>query len=532
MFKSNFSRYVLTFGFLILISFSAVSAIMFYGVIGYARNSKKDTTYDLAKIIFEDIQTKMTVENKTFRSAIAEFHGDVSLFEKLSKMLDTVVFITDTRGVVLYVSGVDDAFEVPHMIDDNVIDDFYENSGVMRYGNLGGILPHNCFNTAFSITVTSDGIIQDKGLLILSTADSGVDDTMEYMLISVSLALIWVFAAAFTALYFIGERLNKPIVTLKKKLEAFSKGDYSVRMKPSGVKEFDVIAESFNSMAESLEKIENSRRNFLSDVSHDLRTPMTSIQGFVDAIVDGTIKPDKQKHYLEIISKEIKRLSRLVNSLLDIVRMESGKLEIEKSVFDLCEMARLIVISMEERLMEKNIEFNLDSENDRCFVFADKDAIYQVMYNLIDNAVKFTSEGGNIRVIIAKNNSQDDEENKKYLISVYNTGVGISEEEKNKVFNKFFKADFSRGADKSGVGLGLFIVKTKLDAHKEKISVDSEYGKYCRFDFTLPRREASDLKQRPQSQLSSASKSADFEKKAENKSDPQKDIDIDIPEDK
>ncbi|MGN1121337.1 MAG: sensor histidine kinase, partial [Eubacteriales bacterium] len=205
--------------------------------------------------------------------------------------------------------------------------------------------------------------------------------------------------------------------------------------------------------------------------------------------LDGTIPPEKQKYYLSVISKEIKRLSRLVTTLLHVSRIEAGKEnpELNKTSFDLCEMTRLIIISFEERLLQKNVEFHLDAENYRSFVYADKDSIYQVMYNLLENAMKFVNEGGIIRVTITRSPVL---ENKKYHISVYNTGIGIRENDRKNIFDRFYKVDFSRNEDKSGVGLGLFIVKTKLDAHGETIAVSGEYGKYCEFDFSLQRSDS------------------------------------------
>ncbi len=176
---------------------------------------------------------------------------------------------------------------------------------------------------------------------------------------------------------------------LKEKFSVFSSGDYSVRMPKTGVTEVDLIGDAFNEMATILEVTENSRRMFLCNVSHDLRTPMTSIQGFTEAILDGTLPPERHHYYLVLIHKEIKRLSGMVNKLLDISKIESGNMQLNKSVFDICEMVRLIVISLEEKLLSKNIEFHLEAKNSRSYVLADKDSMYQVIYNLLDNAAKF-----------------------------------------------------------------------------------------------------------------------------------------------
>ena len=486
MFRSNFSRYILTFGIMIITAFIAVTVIMCYFISGYARDTKDEVTYRLADIIFEDLEDKMANENKSFCAAVAEFNSQKSYSSKFAEMIDSSVFITDMNGTILYVAGDFDSRKLPYRIPKSVLKDAAANAGETHTTNFDGMLAKEYYCTAFPITSAQSDTVTPLGMLFISATTPTVSDTLKYMISTTVLALLWVFAVSFTALYFISERLNKPLLQLQKSLDIFSKGDFSVRMAPTGITEIDGIAESFNDMAASLEKIEYSRRSFLSNISHDLRTPMTGIQGFVDAILDGTVKPEDQKHYLTVISGEIKRLSRLVNTLLDVSRMESGKAILDKSAFDICEMTRLIIISLEKKLLEKNIEFNLETDAYRSLVFADYDAIYQVMYNLLDNAAKFTNEGGNIRVIIRKGSVMDSEDGKKYRISVYNTGEGISENDRKNVFDRFFKADFSRGIDKSGVGLGLFIVKTKLDMHGEKISVTGEYGSWCRFDFKLP----------------------------------------------
>jgi signal transduction histidine kinase len=197
----------------------------------------------------------------------------------------------------------------------------------------------------------------------------------------------------------------------------------------------------------SLEHLEDTRRTFLANVSHDLRTPMTSIGGFIDGILDGTIPPEKHTEYLTRCSNEVKRLSRLVASLLDITRIQAGERKFNKTSFDICEMAREILISFEKRIEDKHLDVEFDCEADKMLAVADRDAIYQVLYNICDNAVKFSREGGKYRIRIT---SKD----KKINVSVYNEGQGIPEEDLAIVFDRFYKSDKSRGLDKSGVGSG------------------------------------------------------------------------------
>ena len=241
-----------------------------------------------------------------------------------------------------------------------------------------------------------------------------------------------------------------------------------------GEDEIAELATAFNSMADSLANYEYTRSSFLANVSHDLRTPMTSIAGFIDGILEGAIPPEKQPYYLEIIGQEVKRLSRLVSSLLDISRMEAGNRKFEKTPFDVCEMARIILLSFEAKIDAKKLDVEFEASNDRLMVYSDKDAINQVLYNLCDNAVKFSREKGKYRISLS-------EEGNKVVIKVYNEGAGIPEADLPHVFDRFYKSDKSRGLDKTGVGLGLYICKTLMDNLQEDIFATSKQGEYCEF---------------------------------------------------
>jgi signal transduction histidine kinase len=233
-------------------------------------------------------------------------------------------------------------------------------------------------------------------------------------------------------------------------------------------------------MAASLASHEETQRMFLANVSHDLRTPMTSIKGFVEQILDGTIPQEDHEQYLTIVLSETKRLVRLVSSLFEITKIQAGDRNFNKISFDICEETRHAIIFSAQDIEAKNLEFEFASDEDNINVTADPDAIRQILDNLVGNAIKFAPEKG-----IVKINIENKEKEKKVYVSVYNTGTGIPAEDIPFVFDRFYKSDRSRGIDKSGAGLGLFIVKTIIDAHKEKIKINSEYGKYCEFVFTL-----------------------------------------------
>ncbi len=282
------------------------------------------------------------------------------------------------------------------------------------------------------------------------------------------------------AAYFITERTITPLREMGNAARNFAAGRFDIRVRVRGRDEVARLAEAFNQMADSLQNLENMRNSFIANVSHDLRTPMTTIAGFIDSIRDGVIPPEEQAHYLGVVSNEVHRLSRLVSTLLDLSRLQAGDRKMVFAPFDICEMARVILISFEQQIEEKRLEVEFHCDKERMRVFADRDAIYQIFYNICHNAVKFSREGGTLRLCIAETKEE------KIRISVYNDGDGIPAEDQSMVFERFYKSDKSRGLDKTGVGLGLFIAKTIITAHGERIWVASEPGKNCEFFFTLP----------------------------------------------
>jgi signal transduction histidine kinase len=298
---------------------------------------------------------------------------------------------------------------------------------------------------------------------------------------AVMTAALLVLLASLIAAYFISERITGPLREMSSAAKKFAAGQFDVRVRVRGRDEVADLAIAFNEMAASLENLEKMRSSFIANVSHDLRTPMTTIAGFIDGIRDGVIPKSEQEHYLEVISVEVRRLSRLVSSLLDLSRIQAGDRKFVMKPFDICEMARIILISFEQKIEEKHLDVAFECEEDRILVNADHDAIYQVFYNICHNAVKFSRDGAAFRIRISLNRE------KKVQVAVYNEGQGITGEDLPLIFERFYKSDKSRGLDKSGVGLGLFISKTIMTAHGERIWVTSEEGSNCEFFFTLPR---------------------------------------------
>ncbi len=296
---------------------------------------------------------------------------------------------------------------------------------------------------------------------------------MVYLLCGLGVMLL-----AFVVLYFITRQITRPLNEMAVAARSYAKGDFSRRISLSPDEEIATLAATFNQMADNLDRLETMRRGFIADVSHELRTPMTTISGFIDGILDGTIPPELEQKYLLLVSEEVRRLSRMVNNLLDVARIQSGEISYRMEPFDLTGLTHRVVLTMEDRIRDEEIRLQLQLPEDSVYAVGDHDAIYRVVYNLMDNAVKFTPQGGEITVRLHR-------KEKKLFLAVRNTGDGIPESEVGNIFERFYKTDRSRGQNKKGVGLGLYMVKSIIDAHGEDLFVTSKEGEFAEFAFTL-----------------------------------------------
>ena len=341
-----------------------------------------------------------------------------------------------------------------------------------------------------------DGIYTTKHLVVGVPVRSQADGEMVGMAYAVStnaaINAVWhgfvglffmtalmVLVIAFMASSLTTMRQVQPIREMVQATRKYAEGDFDIRMYDYGRgDEIGELAASFNNMAESLQQTERQRREFIANLSHELKTPMTTIAGYTDGILDGTIPPENERQYLEIISNESRRLSRMVRRMLDVSQLQAMNPLQAGNRFDVCESMRRVLISMEAKITDRDLDVEADIPDEPIRVRGDNDMITQVLYNLLENATKFARKGSTLYLGVAPQGEG------KVRVTVRNEGETIPQEELPLLFERFHKSDKSRSEDKDGVGLGLYIVKTILEQHKEKINVTSENG-VTTFSFSL-----------------------------------------------
>ncbi len=393
----------------------------------------------------------------------------------------TGILIIDRNGKVLLASAPDGVYNSNvHHVAPEYTKDVFKNRENIEKGTLGDVYESEMFTLQVPIVSAANNAV--LGAICISTASPEMTRIQTHLGQIILFSLVLVILISFGLSFALSRRLSKPIKSIVSAAKKFAQGDFSSRVdigKHAGrIIEIDELTHTFNDMAENLEQSDSIRNNFISDVSHELRTPMTTIGGFVDGILDDTIPTERQRDYLLIVKEEITRLSSLITSFLNIARLQADSRAFDPTVFDINEIIRRTLVGFEASIEEKEIRVNVTLEKESCLVKADMNSIRQVMTNLLENAIKFTENNGEIRISVITRQQEA-------VISVYNTGCGIAEDEQKLVFERFYKADKSRSLNRTGTGIGLYIVKDILNRHSKDIAVKSKEGEFAEFSFTL-----------------------------------------------
>ena len=480
-----FFKYFSIFSAIVIISFMLIGIALTIFTSGFLRTHDKNTTSLYAKEISatmaELVDSSMTTRNPEGSAFII-----LNSLDLMSDCTGYDVFICNKDGSVAACGEMLSGFKLSDTACEKhsklMLSQAYiqkvKKGGFSEFSTMDSF-----YNSVYSVSMEPIRINEEfTGFAVVATPLEGalvenLRNVLRMFLFAAGLALILVTIAV----YIMTEKIAKPIRNLKNATRCYSSGDFTYRVPE--IRSRDELAElitKFNSMATSLEQLENSRRSFVANVSHEFKTPMTTIGGFINGILDGTIPPEKQEYYLEIVSSEINRLSKMVTMMLNISKIETGNADLTIEQFDISQKLVTTFLGFEQLVSKKKIDIEGFEDLPQAIIHGDSAMIDQVIYNLVDNAVKFTDEGGKITVNAATD--------KKYAyFSVTNSGKGIPKKDITKVFERFYKVDQSRSTDVKSTGLGLFLVKSIVDLHGGTITVESEPDNFTRFTVKLPK---------------------------------------------
>ena len=455
------TRYVAETFFIIVISFVGLAAIYYGMVYQYTLDRQMRQLGGIADLVCEVVRE----ENTTAQQRLDR------IMEMLSDSADCQIVIMDVNGKLLLDSGLTGPI-TPEALGADTLALLAAPAGYE--GQLTGLFAQP--EQVVSRTVS----LGDRRLIVVTSGiQKSTETTMDALMRIFTTASYGVLAMTLLAVYFTANRMTRPLKSMSYAARRFGQGHFDVRVRVVGDDEMAELAMAFNNMADSLDKTEQMRTSFIANISHDLKTPMTTISGFVDGILDGTIPPELQPHYLQLVSDETRRLSRLVNTLLDLAKFESDEVELKIGPFDLCETVRQVLISFEKNIGDKGLLLDLSMGDEVIIARGDVDAIHRVIYNIVDNAVKFAPHGGELTIGL-------DKKDRQAVCSICNSGDGVPQADLPHLFDRFYKTDKSRSLDRRGSGLGLYIAKTIIDRHGGTIKADSVLGESCTITFTLP----------------------------------------------
>lgn len=398
------------------------------------------------------------------------------MLSALAQCTGSQCFICDSSGKVISCSDpILDCTHIGNTVDSQILTKLATAGGYNALTTLGGFYKDNCYVSA---RVISNYLGETEGYAFVAANASNMIRIWHRLLNVFLITALLILTTTLIISFLNSRRQAKPVNEMSAAAERIAHGDFSARVDVNGEDELGALAATFNKMAASLEQSEKRRSDFLANVAHELKTPMTTISGFADGILDGTIPRDSERKYLETISSETKRLNRLVRRMLDVSRLQqAGPDELRKNSFDAVELLLQTLIVFEKKINDKHLEVNAMVPEDSIIVLGEADSINQVIYNLLENAVKFATPGTELGIGIFKQDG-------KAYISVKNHGDTIPPEELPLIFDRFHKTDRSRSIDRDGVGLGLYIVKSILNNHGEDIVVTSKDG-VTEFVFSL-----------------------------------------------
>ena len=448
-----------------ILGFLTIATFTSHFTLNYIKKDTASTLYRESKLLASNYATNYYQGTMTLDDISSQFSA-VSLY------LDADIWVVDKNGNILIKSEGETAPA------SGTVEGFDITAFGTKYYQIGTFF--NIFSDD-TLSVFSPISINYKvrGYLLIHKPISDLISLKDGFLNISYMTLAIIVLCAFVMLGLFTYTICIPLRKITQAAQDYSTGNFETQINIHTSDEIGYLAASLNYMALELSTLEEDQRKFIANVSHDFRSPLTSIKGYIDAIMDGTIPYEMQDKYLNIILHETERLNKLTEGMLELNKYGVKGTMLDISKFDINNIIKMVAQSFEGTCKEKRISFELILTGQTCYVSADVSKIQQVLYNLIDNAIKFSHTDSTITI-------ETTEKNEKVFISVKDTGIGIPKDSIKKIWERFYKTDLSRGKDKKGTGLGLAIVKEIVSAHNENINVISTEGVGTEFIFTLP----------------------------------------------
>ncbi len=461
--------------FLLMAGIAVMGATEMYLVGQYFASEKYATLDEISLVANVEIVGDImqgTPEGDLALESNAEFFRKVQL---VAMSADIEVFFVDAGGNISLATDETLVQELQVSADTLALVAEQMGESLHLHSTLDGVLSESCYISARAAYYGSDAV---RGYFFVCAPSTSLTDFLADMFSNFLLSASLMLLIASVLTMYLTQRFTAPLHEITVAAQKFGGGELSTRVSVTGDDEIAQLAQNFNLMAANLQETDRSRGQFMGNIAHELRTPMTTIKGFVDGVLDGTIPPELHNHYLQIVSSETGRLARLVQNMLDVTKLEQGEYQVHARRYAIEETLMGAALSAEQRITDGGIEVE-GLSTDKTFVYADPDLVHQVVYNLLDNAIKFTPQGGTITFAAIQLGPLVE-------VSIQNSGVGIGEEALPFVFERFYKEDASRGLNAKGSGLGLHICKVLVTLSGGQIRVESKQGEWCKFTFSLP----------------------------------------------
>ncbi|MFI3115850.1 MAG: HAMP domain-containing sensor histidine kinase [Clostridia bacterium] len=476
LFYKTYTAYVMLITVILAVTGMAFTTLI-------AKYALEDKTIALSNDLTRvKVATESIMREKNYASLSLQRAYTVEIM-KIAEEANATVLISDIDGNVGFYYDPHSPHTIKTEISEYVVQKTLNEKYFSEVGDLYGF-----FN---DITYTYANVIYNEygdalGIVLIGMTSSflinvGIEILSAFIIIMIIMSILIIVVS-----YFLTAVITKPLNEIAEVANHCVKGDYSYRVPVrNSYDEIEELTKNVNDIARQLSLSEQQRTTFLENVSHELKTPMTSISGFVDGILDGTIPEEKVKHYLDIVSEEAHRLSRLIARMLQTSKIHADNFTLDISDFDFNELVMRVSFSFEKKIVDKNIDFSIDLPSDNTMVVGDRENIYQVVYNLVDNAVKFTKSGMFLSITVK---CIED----KTVFTIKNYGDTIPQEKIDNIFNRFYKVDSSRSEDTSGAGLGLYIARKIVLLHDSEINVTSKEN-ITTFEFALKTKQKESL---------------------------------------